>query len=96
MARKKKPKPLDDDDFDERPKKKSKKSRPRDDFDDELDERPRGTPPDAYTGLALVTLIALLGAAAFFYLDAEAVKAQPLSPPSVTVPALAPGAPNPT
>ena len=49
----------------------------------------KGPPADAYTGLSLLTLVALLAAATFFYLDAQAVAEQPLQPPSVTIPALA-------
>ena len=92
MARKKpKTKPrdnYDDDDGDVAPKRKSRRAR------DDDDDRPKGPPNDAYTGLAFLTLVALIGAGAFFYLDAEAVTAQPLNPPSVTIPALVPGTPS--
>ena len=93
MARKKR---RDDDE----PKKKKKKAVPRDEEYDDLDEveedlddevadddpdRPRN---DAYTGMLVLTLVALIAACAFFYLDHAALTEQSVQAPSVTVPAL--------
>jgi hypothetical protein len=94
MARKKKRR--DDDE----PKKKKKKAAPREDEYDELDEveedldeevveddptRPRN---DAYTGMLAITLVALIAACVFFYLDHAALTEQSVQAPGVTVPAL--------
>ena len=93
MARKKR---RDDDE----PKKKKKKAVPRDEEYDDLDEveedlddevadddpdRPRN---DAYTGMLVLTLVALIAACVFFYLDHAALTEQSVQAPSVTVPAL--------
>jgi hypothetical protein len=93
MARKKK---RDDDE----PKKKKKKAVPRDDEYDDLDEadedldeevaeddpnRPRN---DAYTGMLVITLVALLAACVFFFLDHGKLTEQSVQAPGVTVPAL--------
>ncbi|HVK17673.1 MAG TPA: hypothetical protein VM533_12055 [Fimbriiglobus sp.] len=91
MARKKR---RDDDE----PKKKKKKAREEEyddleeaaeDLDEEVSEedlsRPRN---DAYTGMLVITLVALIGACAFFFLDHAALTEQSVQAPSVTVPAL--------
>ena len=93
MARKKKRR--DDDE----PKKK-KKAAPREEEYDDLDEaeedldeplveddptRPRN---DAYTGMLVLTLVALIGACVFFFLDHAALTEQSVQAPGVTVPAL--------
>ena len=93
MARKKR---RDDDE----PKKKKKKAVPRDEEYDDLDEveedlddevaaddpdRPRN---DAYTGMLVITLAALIAACVFFYLDHAALTEQTVQAPTVTVPAL--------
>ena len=91
MARKKRR------DEDDAPKKKKKKAAPReeeyDDLDDDLDEevvdddpdRPRN---DAYTGMLVITLVALIAACVFFFLDHAALTEQSVQAPGVTVPAL--------
>ena len=93
MARKKR---RDDDE----PKKRKKKAAPRDEDYDDLDEveedlddeatdddptRPRN---DAYTGMLVITLSALIAACVFFYLDHAALTEQTVQAPTVTVPAL--------
>ena len=85
MARKKR---RDDDE----PKKKQKKAVPRDEDYDDLDE-PADDDPDrprnnAYTGMLVITLVALIGACVFFFLDHAALTEQSVQAPSVTVPAL--------
>lgn len=85
MARKRPSRDLDDDDDDDLPA----RGRGRD-LDDEDDAPVAPSRNNAYTGLALLTTIALIGAAAFFYLDSEAAIAQPLAAPAVNVSALAP------
>jgi hypothetical protein len=90
MARKKR-RPDDDD----APRRK-KKPAPRDDYEDEddLDEleddldEPKKTGGGIYTGMLVVTLLALLTACVFFYLDHAELTAQTIQPPNVTVPAL--------
>jgi hypothetical protein len=92
MARKKR---RDDDE----PKKKKKKAVPRDEDYDDLDEaeedldEPADDDPDrprnnAYTGMLVITLVALLAACVFFFLDHAALTEQTVQAPSVTVPAL--------
>jgi hypothetical protein len=91
MARKKR-RPADDD-----PPKRKKKPAPREE-DEDLDEvdlaeddepaEPRKPVGDAYTGLLVITLVALIAACVFFYLDSSAIGAQSVQPPSVTIPAL--------
>ena len=89
MAKKKKP-------VDE-PKKKAKfkaKSRIEDDEDDADDNDDDGivrTPKvgnDAYTGMLVISLVCLLTACVFLFLDQGEVTAQPLSAPNVTIDAL--------
>lgn len=85
---------------DDEPKKKKKKAVPREDEYDDLDEieddlddeaaaddpdRPRN---DAYTGMLVLTLVALLAACVFFVLDHAALTEQTVQAPAVTVPAL--------
>ena len=94
MARKKRR------DEDDAPKKKKKKVAPREEEYDDLDEieedldeevveddpdRPRN---DAYTGMLVITLVALIAACVFFFLDHAALTEQSVQAPSVTVPAL--------
>jgi hypothetical protein len=92
MARKKR---RDDDE----PKKKKKKAVPRDEDYDDLDEaeenldEPVDDDPDrprnnAYTGMLVITLVSLLAACVFFFLDHAALTEQSVQAPSVTVPAL--------
>jgi hypothetical protein len=86
MARKKR---RDDDE----PKKKKKKAVPRDEEYDDLDDEVAADDPDrprndAYTGMLVITLVALFAACVFFYLDHAALTAQPVQAPGVTVPEL--------
>ena len=90
MARKRPARDLDDDDDDDLP---APRGRGRVDDDDEDDTPPRPSRNNAFTGLALLTTVALIGAAVFFYLDAQAATAQPLPAPAANVPALAPTPP---
>ncbi len=89
MARKKsKPKPARVADEEEIPKPKLRRVTRDDDVDeDELAvPKPRS---DVFTGLAALSLLALIGAAVFFYLDHEEMTKKSLAAPSFTVPAAA-------
>ncbi len=59
--------------------------------EEEVASRKAGTGNDAYTGMLVLTLVALLAASVLLYLDHSALGAQTVSQPSVNVPAL--GAP---
>ena len=57
--------------------------------DDEAELAAPKTRNDVFTGLAALSLIALIGAAVFFYQDPEATALKSLAAPSVTVPSAA-------
>jgi len=82
------------------PKKKTKfkaKARIEDDEDDaDDDEGIVGTPKpgnDAYTGLLVISLVCLIAACVFLFMDHGEVTAQTLTAPNVVVPALGNAAP---
>ena len=86
MAKKKsKPAKLKPADEDEIPKPKLR--RVREDDEDEL-SAPKSH-NDVFTGLAALSLIALIGAAAFFYQDHEETALKSLAAPAVTIPSAA-------
>ena len=76
------PKDLDDEGIP-----KPKLRRIRDDDDGEA-KVPKSR-SDIFTGLAALSLLALIGSAVFFHLDAEETTAKPLAAPSLTVPSAA-------
>ena len=88
---------------DEKPPKK--KARPRDEDEDDLDEEEEYSPEaatkpklDIYVGLSAITMLMLIAAAVFFYLDHDAGKAKSLPQVSLTLGGLQPGGqprPNP-
>ena len=84
MAKKKKPKTARIADEDAIPKPKLRRVR-----EDEGDEAPPPARSDIFTGLAALSLCALLGAAVFFHLDHEETTAKSLAAPSITVPSAA-------
>ena len=89
MARKKsKPKPARVPDEEDIPKPKLRRvTQDEDENDSELTvPKPRS---DVFTGLAALSLIALIGAAVFFYLDHEEMTKKSLAAPTLTVPAAA-------
>lgn len=89
MARKKsKPKPARIPDEEVVPKPKLRRvTRDEEEDDAELTvPKPRS---DVFTGLAALSLLALIGAAVFFYLDHEEMTKKSLAAPSYTVPAAA-------
>lgn len=53
-----------------------------DDRDDAADDRPRS---DAYVGLLIITLVAVLGGALLMFLDHGDLSAQTAQPPTVNV-----------
>jgi hypothetical protein len=66
---------------------------PDDDFDGDDDIARRRKPKDdAWTGLLVVSVLALIGATVLFYLDHAALSAQQVQPPSFRLPGLAPAA----
>lgn len=85
---------------DEKPKKK-KAAKPRDDEEDDLDEEEyspdEATKPrlDIYVGLSAITLLVLIVAGVFFYLDADAGKAKSLPQVALTLGGLQGGAARP-
>ena len=86
MAKKKsKPAKLKPVDADEIPKPKLRRVRE----DDEAELTAPKTRNDVFTGLAALSLIALIGAAVFFYQDHEATALKSLAAPAVTVPSAA-------
>ncbi len=86
MAKKKsKPAKLKPVDADEIPKPKLRRVRE----DDEAELTAPKTRNDVFTGLAALSLIALIGAAVFFYQDHEATALESLAAPAVTVPSAA-------
>lgn len=72
---------------DEKPKKKAAKSRvdDEDDLDEEEYSPSEATKPrlDIYVGLSSITMLLLIAAGVFFYMDAEAGKAK--TPPQVAL-----------
>lgn len=106
MAKKKR-RPADDED-DDAPKAKAKKKPPRapvvedDDIDDDAAAilRAKKTGENAYTGLLVITFLALVGAAVLLYLDFSELGEKPIPQPSLILPGLgsttpaAPGGPN--
>ena len=106
MAKKKR-RPADEDD--DAPKAKAKKKPSRapvvvDDDDADNDEaailRAKKTGENAYTGLLVITFLALVGAAVLLYLDFSELGEKPIPQPSLILPGLgsttpaAPGGPN--
>ena len=77
------------------PKKKTKfKAKAR--IEDDEDEGIVGTPKpgnDAYTGLLVISLVCLIAACVFLFMDHGEVTAQTLTAPNVVVPALGNAAP---
>lgn len=63
-------------------------ARRRDDYDDDDDDRRPRVPNDAYTGLLGISLLALILATLFLYLDYSSFPEQTPAGPSVNVPAL--------
>lgn len=79
MARRR---PADDDD-DDTPRRRA----PVDDDDDDDDGAPPKPGENAYTGMLVVTLLALIGACVLFYLHTDALSAQTVpQPPAVNTP----------
>ena len=75
---------------DEKPSKK--KARPRDEEEDDIDEEEEYSPEvaskpklDIYVGLSAITMLVLIAAAVFFYLDHDAGKAKALPQVSLTL-----------
>lgn len=88
MAKKKKTKPakaVRDSDDDGIPKPKLRRVREDDDAEDAVPKKRS----DIFTGLAAMSLLALLGSAVFFHLDHEETTAKSLAAPSITVPSAA-------
>lgn len=84
MARRRKPEPVEDDDDleEEAPRRSARRAVDEDDEPADDLSRPRD---DAYTGLLMIALVALIGACLFWYLDNEALSGQQISPPTVNV-----------
>ncbi len=89
----------DDDDEIEDEDDRPRGRRGRDDDDDDSQEnlerdlnRPRN---DAYTGMLVLTFIALVAGSVLMYLDHEELNAQPVNPPKFEIPALGTKAPDP-
>ena len=76
------PKDLDDDGI---PKPKLRRIRDDDDGEAKIPK----SRSDVFTGLAALSLLALIGSAVFFHLDAEETTLKSLAAPSVTVPSAA-------
>lgn len=75
-----------------KPKTKPKTKPIDDDFeDDDLEPESTKIEPkhDVFVGLAALTLLALVMAATFFYLDHDELSAKSFASPSVTLPGLA-------
>jgi len=84
----------DDEDDDDLPKKKRKPARSEaDDEDDDDDYVPpkKKSKEDAFTGLAAISLVALIIAAVMLYLDTSELGTAAPPTPSVTVPGLGEG-----
>ncbi len=88
MAKKKKTKPVKaarDPDGDGIPKPKLRRVRE----DDEAELTAPKKRSDIFTGLAALSLLALIGSAVFFHLDHEETTLKSLAAPSVTIPSAA-------
>jgi hypothetical protein len=96
MARKRKPEPVEDEDDDDleddEPRRPARRA--LGDQAEAEDDDPSKPKDDAYTGLMVLALVALIGACVFWYLDHEALSGQQVSPPSVNIGGLGATAPT--
>ena len=89
MARKKsKPKPARVAEEEDVPKPKLRRVTRDEEEDDSESDAPKPR-SDVFTGLAALSLLALIGAAVFFYLDHDEMTKKSLAAPAFTVPAAA-------